>query len=186
MTKATGTTQYIQAEEVTNNEEFGDQLLKMAVGLNNLAESGWAIGDIRQSLATEEYFQSVSGDNWVRINGQDISGSDLDIDYGIDTLPDLVTLNACIGQKRSTESIFDVINSQNKTHSHRVFANVEGSGGASSFARLVNSRTSSKLVKSLNNTNWTYITGSDGEVNARPNGIGVNYFIKINNEATNF
>lgn len=191
MTKATGTTQLIQSEEILNNEEFGDQLLKMAVGLNNLNDASyWKLGDIRMSVLTEAQFQSKKGDNWVRFKGQDITGSDLEVNFGISTLPDEQTYNYYLGQARSGESIFDLVLSQTKEHSHFIMNDGPASTNmqANQLQTMSNKNTSGRVMAkaTANQTIWNYVSGYSGEDEARPRTIGCNFFIKINNAPTNF
>lgn len=189
MTKATGTTKLIQSEEILNNEEFGEQLLNMAIGLNNLTlESNWQLGDIRQSILTEALFQERKGNNWVRLNGQDITGSDLDSSHGISSLPDIVSVEAVFGSIGSTESVFSIVSSQNKSHSHLLMNTGTVDANIQSRTYMTNKRPTGRayIEATPQQTLWTYRTGYDGDSEARTNNIGINYFVKINNSPTNF
>lgn len=191
MTKATGTTQLIQEEEILNNEEFGEQLEKIAIGLNNLADqSYWKLGDIRMSVMTESVFQAKKGDNWVRIIGQDITGSDLDTEHGISLLPDLRTNQRTLGQVRTGESVFDLIASTTKSHSHRLMNAGPATGSAQNYLYWSALHGNGQALMRANSaylTFFTYVTGYSGDnTYGRPNSIAINYFVKINNEPTNF
>ncbi len=185
--------EFIQSEELRANEEFGEQLLKMAIGLNEIASlSPWKLGDIRQSIDTEGEFQARAGDNWVLLKGQDITSSDLNAGFGIDTLPDVVADKRFFAQAEPLESIFDFIESQNGDHSHRTLSNANANGTVQG-GRAFLSRNAAQGGERHANANlgniWNYRSGYDGDINEQSGHstcLRVNFFIKINEEASNF
>lgn len=191
MTKATGITELIQSEALVNNKEFSDQLMKMAKGLNNLGTiSSWKLGDIRQSVMTEEYFQAKKGNNWVVLRGQDITGSDLHAQEGFTVLPSTTGIRSTFGQARTGEGMLFQTSPKNKAHSHAMMNTGARSFNLQAKTGLFFAHTNSEgraYMRSNNNLNlWTYISQYVGEWKAQPHALIVNFFIKINNEPTNF
>lgn len=191
MTKATGDTRLIQSEEIVNNEEFGSQLLQMAINLNNLNDASyWKLGDIRQSVMSESVFQARKGDNWVKLKGQDITGSDLDTSYGISVLPDITALGCTFGQARVGDTIFDIVNSSNKEHSHFIMNDDTPLDNAQNYQFVAARNGDTGDYYFAANTSqlglWTYNSGKNGTTEGNPYSLSVNYFIKINNNPTNF
>tara|TARA_R110001632_G_scaffold52197_2_gene129686 strand:+ start:1876 stop:2460 length:585 start_codon:yes stop_codon:yes gene_type:complete len=193
MTKAIGLTKFIQTQEVLNNEEVGEQLLKMAIGLNNLATiSAWRLGDIRQSVRDEATFQARAGDNWVLLSGQDITGSDLETAHGIALLPDLVTKGYFFSQAQLGDNVFDLIASQNGSHDHRTVSSGPRTGttqgGQPWLSRQPASGSGFHVRAAPDQTLWTYRSNFVGDAvdqEGFPTNLRVNFFIKINDTPTN-
>lgn len=178
----------IQFEETQYKSSVSEgTYTKIGGALNNsLNNTLFRVGDIKQSALTEEIYQSIRGDTWVLMKGQDITGSDLATLTGITVLPNMVSVGAHLEQLESGNSVFDFFPNQNKDHNH--------SDGA--WSRLLRVNTFYSVISSefLNRNTIGDIDSSAGEPELttsrellpngsdrfRPNSYQINHFIKIN------
>jgi len=141
-------------------------------------ESTLSIGTIQQSLLTETEFQSLQGDCWVRMRGQDISSSDLSVKTNgrLNTLPN--TSNRFL---RDTGSGLGAMQNQDwktiqvdtpRSNSYDHYISVPKTG---SYSGGVFSGRSSGDAYPMK-FRW------DNNSEIRPMNMGVNFFIKINHE----
>jgi len=107
----------IQIEETISGAAPSEAILQKIGGSINWlnANAGTQLGDIIQSGLTEVQFQSLRGNNWVRMAGQSVAGSDYATLTGVTTLPNiskgeglLVSTNPTVNFERPYEetSIF--------------------------------------------------------------------------------
>jgi hypothetical protein len=185
----------IYAEETAYKASISELTMqKMGASINYILQNGNSqIGDIVHSALTEAQFQALRGNNWVLMSGQSIVGSDLAILTGITTLPDAATNGAFIGQQTGT--MLDYEDSENKSHSHRMFSGLSGdtSYPLSSYPDLYacqnrfSGSDSFNYIMTGNSTNTAPTKGKsglDGETAAQPNTVRANIFIKINENPT--
>lgn len=84
-------------------------------------KNGARVGDCKYSLLDEADFNSENSGNWVRLEGQSISGSDLDTKFGIASLPDAVSNGAFIRQVGGNSGSLRVFqDDQNESHNHNL------------------------------------------------------------------
>lgn len=156
-------------------------------------ESTLTVGSIQQSLLTEAQFQSLQGNCWVKMIGQDVTGSDYASLTGNTNLPD--ARDKFLRQSRlSSETNLDapllgqIQEDQFQGHFHsangagdNVFLYQRGTGGV--YGALPGGswgdRTSIPAGNAVTDgINGVPRVGSE----TRPKNLGINFFIKINYE----
>ncbi len=136
------------------------------------------IGKVESTLLTEAQFAALMGyeidgvaeadKKWVRVNGQDITGSDFANLTGVTTLPNAVYYGAFPGQAKNEGDIASYEENQNKSHTHNVPIGSYGTGAQ-------------RIDKAPSDGVWSYAeTTSNGGDEAKPNTFRVNYFLRIN------
>lgn len=172
--------------------------------INALIHNGpESIGTIVRSVLTEAQFQTIRGAGWVRMEGQDITGSDLAVLTGNTILPDYINSEASGYQVGNEGDLEAFQSSQNKAHNHSILTgftvtstnnprgvvsvkpNQTYSGGdfydngpSGSTVSGIYSNATAPMISY--GTTFKYISDSGGAT-ARPNRYGENHFIKINN-----
>jgi hypothetical protein len=144
------------------------------------------VGEVKQSILTEAQFQSLYGDTWVLMDGRDVTGSDLAVVTGNNTLPDargVFLRGKNNGRSDGNENpdgesaIGTFQNDQNLAHNHLVPSWYVFSGGSPTAAQTTDTGLSAgtKNISSAGSGG----PGRDGS-EARPKNITVNTFVKIN------
>ena len=179
----------IQIEETRYKSTVSETTFQKVGGAINhiLDNSVNQVGDVVQSILSEAQFQSLRGNNWVLMSGQDITGSDLNAATGIVNLPDATGNSAFF---RQGASLGTLQSDQNRAHSHTVFYantpdNDPGAGtDIKSDSQLT--QTSGSYAQAPVTVPWSssYSMSSDGGAEARPINYQMNFFIKINNDPT--
>lgn len=159
-------------------------------------ESTNHVGDIKQSLLTQSQFQSLQGNCWVRMVGQDVSGSDYASITGKNTLPNTAGRflrdtggNApSLGQNQG-DAIRNIVGEAYGSENA-----MNGASGTGAFLPLKKGTTGHEPD---NDAEGTEFTGwSFSAARALPNGTttdpvsgenrpintAVNFFVKINHE----
>jgi len=141
------------------------------------------VGEIKQSLLTQEQFQSLQGNCWVKMTGQDVTGSDYASITGKTTLPntagrflrDIGGEAPLLGENQEDEL---------KAHSHNLrsmtyYDNAGVSHSQMNQPGFVSSGSNYSLNRHYVDNSAIFSTGGS---ETRPKNTGVNYFIKINHE----
>lgn len=172
MTDITGSRDKIQLEATDASSPVSEDLMTKIGGAVNyiIDNSTTQLGDIITSALTLAQFQTIRGNNWVRMEGQDVTGSDFAVLTGITTLPVQYGGGALVANEAS---IMTSTSGENKSHTH--YFGLDTSGAGSYNATPVNGYTSP------NTADQVYPEG--GLINAA-GGINVGMYIKINNEPT--
>jgi len=165
---------------------------KIAATVNALIKVGnEPLGTIHQSILTVAQFQSERSVEWVRMEGQDITGSDLHTLTGLATLPDMVSSNSFLRQASSDESnLLTYQSSNNISHSHQQSACADNFGDPPQYPlwRNVGGGCNEAGLTLLGEDSWgtsgclaPITTVASGGSESRPVNYSINFFIKINN-----
>lgn len=180
MGEITASANKIYEEEVSYKSAVSEATFtKMGGAINYIiSNASDYVGQVECTMLTESQFATIKDydhtesdltvKKWVRINGQNITGSDYATLTGITTLPSAVSNEAFPGQTNSEANIGNYEANQNKSHSHSytvVSATTGTAGGSSGNPYDATTSTS---------------TGPEGGAVARPNTFRVNYFLRIN------
>ena len=189
MAKISGAKEYIYEEAVDHNSPLSEDLMKrIGASINYINDnSTFQLGDIIPSALTESQFQSIRGNNWVKFDGQDISGSDFSNLTGINTLP-LQYDGGSLIQAAGTIDLLDTDLGDNKSHRHSMYRySDDGTGSSRFFAKAggydeYDTDTSYTVIDTDYN-GYPMIIDQGGTIN-KAAGVRINFFIKINNEPT--
>jgi len=141
-------------------------------------ESTLTVGTIQQSLLTETQFQSLQGNCWVKMIGQDVSGSDYATITGRNSLPDTRGRFArAIGGQAPALGYTQEDAFQGHAHDWTNQAGGgNGSWGTSGSASGVDNASIGSMQVVSDGVSGTPRTSAE----TRPKNFGVNFFIKIN------
>lgn len=195
MTDITSNLEKIQVEETDFNSPVSENLLtKIGGSINAIVDDGIEpLGTVIQSILTTTQFQTIKGTKWVLMNGQSISGSDLETLTGISTLPNLVGNKAFSRQSDTDGNITtfeqDAINFQDFTFLTDI---VNGPGPGSDTYDFITKGSVSRTATGLpgytgpnesSSTAYQFFKSNTGrpENETRPTNFYFNFFIKINN-----
>jgi len=148
-------------------------------------ESTLSVGTIQQSLLTESQFQSLQGNCWVTMIGQDVTGTDYHSITGRTSLPNASGkfLRNVGGNATSLGNSQDDA-FQGHRHGGKYYPSGSGGGGGDWLTELNYSNSSNKTTNNAvgsptsDGTNGTPRTANE----TRPTNISVNFFIKVNHE----
>lgn len=170
-------------EEATRFRSAVSESLMQIIGgdINFLLAAVLPIGSIIHSVLTEEQFQDATGsDDWILADGRDISSSDLAVQTGITTCPDLRGVflrgrnngrSSGTGNTAGEVAIGGYESDRLKSHTHTVSAGINESGGP-----VVKDDGSEYAI----NTGRTTSDASIGAAETSPRAVTVNIFIRIN------
>lgn len=148
--------------------------------------STFNVGSIQHSLLSTEQFQNLSGNCWVKMTGQNITGSDYHAITGQTNLPD--TQGRFLRDTGGDAPSF-------RTQQNDAIVNITGLFGAEGLSRDTGAMSASGALYHASRIHNAYGgTGYVGSVQigfdasrvvqtaneVRPKNISVNYFIKIN------
>lgn len=147
---------------------------------------GSTVGDVKQSLLTEEQFLSLNGNAWALMDGRDVTGSVYHAITGNTALPDMVTEGAFLRQVVDGRVLgsYEADAMQGHFHENRVRSDVYGSGD--SRALIATSGADEGLLANgidlyVDGPKTDGINGTPRVANeTRPKNIAINFFIKIN------
>jgi len=161
---------------------------------NKFNNSTFMVGDIKQSLLSLEKFQQYAGDCWVKMEGQDISGSDYATIMEKTHLPDARgRFLRSIGGSRAPllaetqEDAFQNITGDFVTrddNSSAYYVRIKDSNGAF-YTENVKGNMFNSVGSTSNQTAPGKVKFDASRVartanETRPQNIGVNFFVKIN------
>tara|TARA_Y100000034_G_C6910079_1_gene424078 strand:+ start:14691 stop:15242 length:552 start_codon:yes stop_codon:yes gene_type:complete len=149
----------------------------------DLNESINHIGSLQFSLLNEQEFQALAGNCWVKMRGQNISGSDLDTHTGnrLQNLPN--SLNKFI---RDTGAGLGATQGQDwKGFEMNNTVRNEGNSSLYSHDPVYMGKSTSSFIGNLFTGYWAAPATGIGvkwdTSEIRPENLGVNIFVKINN-----
>jgi hypothetical protein len=175
------------------------------ISAKQILNSSFIVGDIKHSLLSEQKFQELAGDCWVKMRGQnsialnDTSTQSIaSTDYGqimnVSSLPNTsgrflrdIDGNAPSLAQVQSDAIRNITGSFHMGNSNSGGLNVNGSG-TGVFQRV--SSSGSRLTTSVSYSHNDYVTGfsfsASNQVPTanenRPINMGVNLFVKVNHE----
>lgn len=197
MTDITGAKINITTEETKSAAAVSQATLqRIGASINYInANSSTQLGDVVSSALTVAQFQSLRGNNWVKFDGQDITGSDFAALTGVTTLP-LQNLGGALKQAGGNIDLLEVGAGQNIQHRHyfgnsttaknyvssggngTIFNDSDVVGGEPDTFHSQNNAGNASTTRNVYHGNEVYEGGSTNEAS----GIKLNFFIKINNE----
>lgn len=166
-------------------------------------ESTLSVGTIQQSLLTEAQFQLLQGNCWVKMIGQDVTGSDYASITERNILPDargrfarnLGTGTAPIaGTQNDSTAVNGLTIASSGNHKHDSLSSSAGkriayyssSRGTANpkdlGSNILTSSSGNAGVVAETTTNGSHTHSLSGESETRPDNFTVNMFIKINHE----
>lgn len=145
----------------------------------NFNESTLSVGTIQQSLLTENQFQSLQGNCWVTMLGQDVTGTDYHSIIGKTSSPN-ASGKSLRNVGGNATSLGNYQNDAFQGHRHGGKDYPSGSGGdLLTELNYSNINTNNAVVKPTPDcSNGTPRTANE----TKPTNISVNFFIKINHE----
>ena len=153
---------------------------------NKFNNSTFTIGDVKTSLLSESSFQTLHGDCWVKMTGQNISGSDLaTLEPSLATLPDASGrfLRNLGGNSNSLAQTQEDAFQGHKHHAQAsgdgLYLYIRGSGGV--FSGLSGGNHLDRGSEPIGNPRTDGVNGTPRTANeTRPQNLTVNMFIKLN------
>lgn len=166
-----------------------------AVTAKRFNESTFGVGDIKHSLLTESQFQNQFGNCWVKMTGQDVSGSDYASITGNNTLPNSTGrfLRDTGGESNSLG------NTQEDTLQNITGDFLTRDDNSSSYYVRIKETNGAFYTENVTGNMFNSVGSSSGQTSpgkvkfdasrvartsneTRPKNLSVNYFLKINYE----
>jgi hypothetical protein len=146
---------------------------------------GSTVGDVKQSVLTEEQFLSLNGNAWALMDGRDVTGSVYHAITGNIVIPDMVTQGAFLRQATDGRALGSYEADALQGHHHLMQDDLNG-GGQMTFSHAPGYRSYATPTHTMLSVRATTLL--DDGVNGTPRvanetrskNVAINFFIKIN------